>query len=187
MDCRTFRKKHLGFVDDTLPGIELVAMQRHVLECHSCSKHDAQVRRALLVVRNVTPIELSKDFSAKLNARLAAERVAMARPPVYPRGPGIRTFMFAAASVVAAGYIAVATLDWAGSNDSRQQDMALIPIGGAVPVATAEAAFPPPPLVDPALVASVSAGVPLWPVMFFADQAPVHFANEQFMQVSAER
>jgi hypothetical protein len=179
MDCRTFRKKHLAFVDDTLPGIDLVAMQRHLAECRECAKHDAHVRRALLLVRNITSIEPSKDFTARLNARLAIERAAMMRPPAHPRGPGVRTFMAVAAGLVAAGYLAAVSLDWM----DPPGEIALAPVVATQPELSTPLASP--PFADPALVASVSAGVPLWPVMFFADQAPVHFVTEQFTQTSA--
>ena len=31
MDCREFRDNHFAFIDDTLSGIELVGMQRHIV------------------------------------------------------------------------------------------------------------------------------------------------------------
>jgi anti-sigma factor RsiW len=70
MDCREFCDKHVPFVDDTLAGIELVRMQRHIAECESCAKHDARVRRALLIFRNLPSIQPSADFSQRLEARL---------------------------------------------------------------------------------------------------------------------
>src|SRR5947207_13717723 len=70
MDCHEFCDKHLAFVDDTLAGIELVRMQRHIAECESCAKQDAKIRRALLLFRNLPSIEPSADFSQRLEARL---------------------------------------------------------------------------------------------------------------------
>src|SRR5215208_1855831 len=70
MDCREFCDQHLAFVDDTLAGIELVRMQRHIAECESCANHDAKIRRALLLFRNLPSIEPSADFSRRLEARL---------------------------------------------------------------------------------------------------------------------
>jgi hypothetical protein len=70
MDCREFSDQHLAFVDDTLPGIELVRMQRHIVECEGCAKQDAKVRRALLLFRNLPSIEPSADFASRLEARL---------------------------------------------------------------------------------------------------------------------
>src|ERR1700682_702786 len=70
MDCREFCDQHVAFVDDTLAGIELVRMQRHLAECESCAKHDAKIRRALLLFRNLPSIEPSAEFSQRLEARL---------------------------------------------------------------------------------------------------------------------
>jgi len=68
--CREFCDQHVAFVDDTLAGIELVRMQRHLAECKSCAKHDAKIRRALLLFRNLPSIEPSAGFSQRLEARL---------------------------------------------------------------------------------------------------------------------
>ena len=94
MDCRGFRSKHVAFVDDFLSGEEVVAMQRHLLECEQCAAHDAKVRRALLVFRNLPTVEPSSDFYTRLRARIESERTAaFARPTIAARGPGIGTFM----------------------------------------------------------------------------------------------
>jgi hypothetical protein len=179
MDCRTFRKKHVAFVDDTLPGIEIVAMQRHLIECASCARQDTQVRRALLLFRNIPQIEPSADFSAGLQRRLREEqgRMASSRDRAFTtssHGPGLRTFIAAAASIIVVGYLAL----YLNGAAEPVHEVALAPV-----VAT-EPELPPievtPPLATPALVASVSAGVPLWPAMLLADQAPVRFASEQF-------
>jgi anti-sigma factor RsiW len=73
MDCREFCDQHVAYVDDTLAGIELVRMQRHMAECDSCAKHDAKIRRSLLLFRNLPPIQPSPDFSERLEARLRRE------------------------------------------------------------------------------------------------------------------
>src|SRR5690242_3366418 len=62
MDCREFRNKHVAFVDDLLPAFEMDAMQRHLLACSNCSRHDTKIRRSLLIVRNLPPIEPSPEF-----------------------------------------------------------------------------------------------------------------------------
>src|SRR5437764_9637612 len=61
MDCRAFRNKHVAFVDDLLSAVEMDAMVRHRSACHRCSRHDTAVRRSLLIVRNLAPIEPSPD------------------------------------------------------------------------------------------------------------------------------
>jgi hypothetical protein len=84
MDCSAFRRHHVAYVDDTLPGDLVVAAVRHVAECPSCARHDTAVRRSLLLARNLArdaaPLECSADFGARLEARLAvvrAERAAV--------------------------------------------------------------------------------------------------------------
>lgn len=174
MDCRSFRKQHVAFVDDLLPGEDVVAMQRHLLECERCAAHDAKVRRALLVVRNLPSVEPSPDFYARLKARIDSEQRVATQPVVAARGPGIGTFMGVAAGLVAAGYVTATSLNWT----APRGELALAPV-----VAT-EPALPPPSVANEALVASVSAGMPLWPMVYFAQQAPMRFAQVQFTQAS---
>ena len=70
MDCRDFRKKHVGYVDDLLSAREMDAMQRHLLTCAKCSRQDIMVRRSLMLVRSLPSIEPSADFLHRLNARI---------------------------------------------------------------------------------------------------------------------
>ena len=74
MDCTDFRRHHLAYVDDTLPGDVLVAAERHRVECAACGAHDTLVRRSLLIAHNLPTIEPSADFSARLEARLRQAR-----------------------------------------------------------------------------------------------------------------
>jgi anti-sigma factor RsiW len=175
MDCRGCRSKHIAFVDDVLPGEDVIAMQRHLLECERCAAHDAKIRRALLLVRNLPAVEPSPDFYARLRARIDSERaVAQARPAFAARGPGIGTFMGVAASLVAVGYIAASSLNWT----APRGDVVLAPVVATQPAALA------PTVESQALVASVSAGMPVWPMVYFAEQAPMRFAQVQFTPAS---
>ena len=176
MDCRSFRSKHVAFVDDFLPGEEVVAMQRHLAECERCATHDAKVRRSLLVFRNLPPVEASPDFYARLAARIESERAAP-RPTFAARGPGVGTFMSIAASLVMVGYITASSLNWT----KPQSDVVLAPV-----VAT-EPALSPPSVENQALLASMSAGIPVWPMVYFAEQASMRFAQVQFTQASVRR
>ena len=175
MDCRTFHKKHVAFVDDTLPGCEMVAMRRHRDGCERCARHDATIRRALMVARSLPTIEPSPDFAARLEARLAMERRARTSPPPvrYAHGPGLRAFMAIAATVVVVGYVALSLL----GDAAPSRVIALQPVVATEPAGEPEAM---PPLAAPALVTTAAAGLPVWPVMFLAEEAPVHFASEQF-------
>ena len=71
MDCKSFRKQHLEYLDDTMPGIEMAAAQYHVMVCDGCAAHDTLVRRSLMVARSMPMLEPSADFQARLRARLA--------------------------------------------------------------------------------------------------------------------
>lgn len=70
MNCHEFRKNHCAFVDDTLPGIEIIRMQRHLSECESCASLDARIKRSLLVFRNLPTIEPSENFSVRLQEKI---------------------------------------------------------------------------------------------------------------------
>ena len=54
-------------------------MQRHLDACSRCSRQDTAIRRSLMLVRNLPPIEPSPEFMARLNARLERRRAAVAR------------------------------------------------------------------------------------------------------------
>lgn len=177
MDCRAFRNQHVAFVDDFLPGEVVVAMRRHLLECERCDAHDVKIRRALLLFRNLPAVETSPDFFSRLNARIESERAAPKPPMFAARGPGIGTFIGVAASLVTVGYFAASSLNWT----APRGDVSLAPV-----VAT-EPAVVSPSVENQALVASVSAGMPVWPMVLFAEQAPMRFAQVQFTQASWKR
>jgi anti-sigma factor RsiW len=176
MDCRSFRSKHVAFVDDFLPGEEVVAMQRHLAECERCATHDAKVRRSLLVFRNLPAVEPSPDFYARLSARIESERTAP-RPTFAARGPGIGTFVSVAAGLVTIGYVAASSLHWTRPHG----DVVLAPVVATQPAVAR------PSVENQALVASMSAGMPVWPMVYFAEQAPMRFAQVQFTQASLGR
>lgn len=71
MDCRQFRRDHLDYLDDTLPGDVMRAAQLHVLQCGACAAHDALVRRSLMVVRSLPDLAPSRGFEDRMAARLA--------------------------------------------------------------------------------------------------------------------
>ena len=178
MDCREFCEQHLAFVDDTLAGIELVRMQRHIAECESCAKHDAKIRRALLLFRNLPPIEPSPDFTSRLEARIRASQ----KEDLFPvsqtnlkRGAIAATF----ASALMLGYIG-STLYKA---DNAPRDIVMPPVVAMAP----EPELAPITTSSPAIVASVSAGLSIWPAALFAEQAPVRFAHSELELVNYSR
>jgi anti-sigma factor RsiW len=175
MDCRQFRENHFAFVDDTLSGIEVVSMSRHVAECEECAKHDATVRRALLLFRNLPPIEPSPDFRARLDERLREVK----EMDSIPRH---RSRQFAAgvtiASILMLGYIGMSLRSVDTPRDiifppvvATQPDIEVLPI--ATPSAS--------------LVASVPAGGSMWTAALYAEDAPIHFASADLRLINSTR
>ena len=170
MDCREFCEKHVAFVDDTLAGIELVRMQQHIGECECCAKHDAKIRRALLLFRNLPSIELSADFSERLEERLRREcrcdDLLANTERNLRRGAIVATL----ASAAMLGYIATTLY-----HSDSPHDLMMPPVVASLPepeltsIATS----------TPAIVTSVSAGLTIWPAALFAEQAPVRFAHSK--------
>lgn len=176
MDCREFQDKHFIFVDDTLPGIELVRMQMHIGECETCARHDTMVRRSLMLFRSLQPIEPSADFSEKLQRRLREAKAADAAS-----GPvSSRSFATAVAvtSVVMLGYIGMSL-----RQVDTQPDLTLPPVVATLPEGFTDAVTSP----APAMVASVPAGLPIWTAALFAEQAHAHFVSADLTLIAATR
>lgn len=183
MDCRTFRKQHVAFVDDTLPGVALVPMQRHLRECAGCAKLDVDVRRGLLLFRNNLPtIEPSATFAARLNARLEQERRRALVPVPLFRGPGLSSFLAMSMSVVAVGLLAMTLGEL-----PRNQSVARLPAVVLRPNHASLANDTVLPVTPSALVASVSTGMAVWPALLLLEEAPARFANEAASATSAVR
>lgn len=175
MNCRDFKEKHVAFVDDTLAGVELFEMHRHSGECADCAAHDARIRRALLLVRNLPVIEVSSDFGVRLQEKLAESLL-------LPAGGGaIRKRIAAAATLAAAamiGYIAVTLYRVESTSDVMMAPVvAYLPESEGAPVTLPQAA----------IVASAPAGLAIWPAALFAEQAPVRFAHARFTSAGLTR
>src|SRR5215217_6063674 len=78
MNCREFRRKHDAYVDDTLSGVDIEAMGRHLRFCVQCGALDTRIRRSLLLAHNLPTIEPSAAFAERLQMRLAHERALQA-------------------------------------------------------------------------------------------------------------
>ena len=191
MDCGSFRDNHAAFIDNALDEAVLAAMRTHRAECADCAQHDATIRRALLLFRNMPTIEPSPDFGRRLNARIRATERSLAWSHAGMRGPSWTSFAWAASGVLAAGYIIVAT--FGGAARIRGSDLALAPVvvTAHTPSATIDSAPVTParisPMASPAIVASVSMGMPVWPAALLAAQAPRHFATTEFQLASLRR
>lgn len=179
MRCSEFRDLHCAFVDDTLAGVELVRMQRHINECDTCAALDTRVRRSLMVVHNLTPIEPSADFGRRLEARLEQCRAEQDRPI----GASFRTVAVfgAVASLMMLGYVSESLRASGAGGGARAQDVMLPPVV-ALAVAPSQALFRTSSnssahFTDTltnapatAIVASVSAGMPFWPAALLTEQ-----------------
>jgi hypothetical protein len=175
MHCRDFKEKHVGFVDDTLAGVERVAMQRHVSECADCARHDAKIRRSLLLVRNLPTIQPSPGFALRLEAKLAEALLT----PIRSSTIGKRVMAAATLAAVAMiGYIATTLY-----KVEQTRDLMLAPVVASVPESEM-ASFTSPPA---AILASAPAGLAIWPAAVFAEQAPIHFARARFATASLTR
>ena len=166
MDCREFHKKHSAFIDDMLSGIELVGVQRHIAECEECAKHDAIVRRSLLLFRNLPRIEPSPKFSERLNIRIQELKDAEATPVFHHSRVFAATI--AVSSALMLGYIGSSLRDVDAS-----RDIVFPPVVASIP----EPELAPITTPAPALVASVPAGLPIWTAALYAELAPIHFAS----------
>ena len=175
MYCREFKEKHVALVDDTLAGVELVEMQRHLAECRDCAERDARIRRALLLVHNLPTIDVSAEFAGRLRARLAEARTT-------PKGGGAIRIRMAAAAALAAvamiGYIATTLYEV-----EQPRDLVMSPVVASVP----ESEIAPIAAPSPTIVASAPAGLAIWPAALLAEQAPVHFAHARFASASLTR
>jgi len=190
MTCTTFREQHAALLDDVLDEQAIVAMQCHLAECAPCAAHDRRVRRAQALFHAVPEIAPSADFGARLNARLNEERRAAARASllastVAGRGPGLGVFAAAAASVAAMAYLAAATV--AASGAQREPTLPPVVASRVAEPPAAPRAVAAPALPDPALLASVSMGMPIWPTAVMADEASLNFATSEFQLASFGR
>jgi hypothetical protein len=186
MDCREFRNKHVGFVDDLLPAVEMDAMRRHVVVCPRCARQDTAVRRSLLLIRNLPPIEPSADFRRRLNARLAdlgpVSRVALVAGDRRV-APSIGAFVALAAGIAAVAYMTVRTATY--FSPAAQPGAPTVASAARTPLAAQPA--PVVPVPNAAFVASVPTGIPVWPAMLMVGDAPIRFANAEFSETNLTR
>ena len=167
MDCKHFRENHCAFVDDILPGVELVGMQMHLNECEKCASHDAMVRRSLMLFRSLPAIQPSPDFSSRLEQRLRETKLADAAADHAGRSRAFATTV-ALSSIVMLGYIGVSL-----RHVDSPRDIVLPPV-----VALAPSPEPVPSMGPaPEMLAAVPAGLPIWTAALLAEQSPIHFAS----------
>ena len=179
MNCREFRRKHDAYIDDTLSGVDIEGMERHLRLCQQCAARDTRVRRSLLVARNLPTIQPSAAFSERLQMRLAQERALMAARErdtdsmlgmmtKRHHGPlSTGTFVALAAGIAVAAGVSMSVMSTGGDRVIR-----LAPVVATLPEPE------PSPFATPAMVASMPAGMPIWPAVFVAQRAPLHLASD---------
>lgn len=186
MDCRAFRKQHLAYLDDTLPGAMMAEAQCHILSCDRCAAHDTMVRRSLMMVHSLPEIEPSAAFESRLQARLAECRARGepsagghdddafldgldgmddARPHRVRRSARILLAM--AAGVTVFGTVALR------ASGLGESELELAPVLAAAPRTPA----PIPTMVSPELVQAMATGNPMWSMTLLLDNAPAHFLS----------
>ena len=179
MNCREFRRRHDAYIDDTLSGVEQEAMERHRRLCARCARLDTRVRRALLLARNLPTVELSRGFNERLQLRLMQERALIAAGRAAHRSSsldvgGWRPLSLSTYAAIAAGLLAIvgltATLGVLGHG--QPAEIRLAPVVASLPAPEPSA------LATPAMVASMPAGMLVWPAVFVAQQAPWHLASD---------
>jgi len=181
MNCREFRHKHDAYVDDTLSGVDLEAMGRHLRLCESCAAMDTRIRRSLLLAKNLPTIQPSAAFNERLQMRLAHERALHARvaheaalnggmdTTTRHRVPLLMgTYVALAAGVAMAAGLAI-TVNLTQVDDEA---IRLAPVVASLPEPE------PSSFAMPAVVASMPAGMPVWPAVFVAQQAPWRLASD---------
>ena len=182
MDCKSFRKQHLSYLDDTLPGDEMAAAQHHVMVCNGCAAHDTLVRRSLMVVHSMPTIEPSAGFEARLRARLAAcrdecrdERSAMAArsAPLQVSLSGAsrntRVVVAMAASAMLGAFV------WQGWTDASVAELSMQPVIASQPATPTPVSY-----VTPELMQAMATGNPVWPAAMIIDDAPTRFVSNDF-------
>jgi hypothetical protein len=192
MDCKQFRKHHLAYLDDTLPGEVMAAAQRHVMQCDGCAAHDTLVRRSLMVARSLPTLEPSADFQQKLRARLAQcreERDAFRLD--HPAGvtreqadAGTRATLAAGRSsrmvVAVAASAVLGILAYQAVQGALATPRSMQPVIAASPTPVQ-----PSPYLTPQMVQAMSTGNPMWPAAMMVDDAPMQAMSAGFSLVSA--
>ena len=174
MDCKAFRKNHLAFVDDTLPGVEVVRMHAHLRVCAACAALDLRVRRSLMVVRShLSNIEPSVDFGSRLSARLELERASQRAG--LPRAPSFQWGGLAVMGTVL-GIVVIVVLAAGVATEAPQVGTRRVVEGAplshdfAQPISL--------PNATPAFMASVSTGMAILPALMLAEEVPVRRVSQ---------
>jgi hypothetical protein len=178
MNCREFKSNHVGFVDDLLSAADMADMRRHLRLCDRCASLDVRIRRSLMVVRNLPQIEPSADFYIRLSERLKTAPAPLASDRLASMAT---TAIVATAALAAAVYFAMAV------QVHRSAPPQPVPAQIVAARPPQQPPLAPEPLSEANLVATVPAGVPVWPAMFMVGELPMHLANVELGENSIGR
>lgn len=190
MDCRTFRKHHFAYLDDTLAGDVMTESQQHIMQCDACAAHDTLVRRSIMMVRNLPEIEPSEAFSRRLQKRLARckqdsmhdefsdvafDDAFLTASPGHPMQRSWRTtrnWIVVVACVTVVGAMAY------NGTTSTVQELQLQPVLAAAPAQIK----PPAPIISPELLQAMATGNPMFSMAMLIEEAPAQFlaASSEF-------
>jgi hypothetical protein len=189
MDCKSFRRQHLAYLDDTMPGDDMTRAQHHVMVCDGCAAHDTLVRRSLMVARSLPTVTPSVEFQARLRARLAECRdeprtardagtpltrrwgTDPMRPLPAPDGRRItsRLLVAAAAGAMLGAYA------WQGWGAPPASALSIQPV-----IASQPAMPTPAPYITPELMQAMATGNPVWPAALLIEDAPAPYMPTDF-------
>jgi hypothetical protein len=177
MNCREFKSKHVGFIDDVLSAFDMRAMRQHVSACPSCASLDVRIRRSLLVMRNLPQIEPSADFFSRLNEELGKGLPPSRESSRQPLALGtVATFALTTALLAAAVYFAMPI----GTSAEKPAEVRQV-------ATTASVANPVQTTPDAAMAAAAPAGIPIWPAMFMVGELPMRLASAELLDEGLAR
>ena len=185
MDCKRFRKQHLAYLDDTMPGDEMAAAQHHVMVCDGCAAHDTLVRRSLMVARSMPVLEPSAAFQARLRARLAEcrddcrddcydGRMAMAARSALLHAPRSAASRNRRMAVAVAASAMLGAFVWQGWSASAPE-LSMQPVIASQPASPMPVSY-----ITPELMQAMATGNPVWPAAMIIEDAPAPFGPSDF-------
>ena len=181
MDCKRFRKQHLAYLDDTMPGDEMAAAQHHVMVCDGCAAHDTLVRRSLMIARSMPVLEPSADFQARLRARLAEcrdecrdERTAMAARSALCHAPRSAASRHTRVVVAVAASAMLGAFVWKGWR-APAPELSMQPVMASQPASPMPVSY-----ITPELMQAMATGNPVWPAAMVIEDAPAPFVRSDF-------
>ncbi len=185
MDCKRFRKQHLAYLDDTMPGDEMAAAQHHVMVCDGCAAHDTLVRRSLMVARSMPVLEPSAAFQARLRARLAEcrdecrddcydGRMAMAARSALLHAPRSAASRNRRVAVAVAASAMLGAFVWQGWSASAPE-LSMQPVIASQPASPMPVSY-----ITPELMQAMATGNPVWPAAMVIEDAPAPFVRSDF-------